>query len=545
MHARLRSDPFPRAADHGERGATPLEYAAILGVVGVLVVALTGLGLDRTARRETHRALCLMFGTLPCEEGTGAGNDRPQESVPQLVKRPENSCYRSIDIGYAELNVTVPVRYVDVRGGTRLGYQIRRVARPGKPDAWQVWVYGWGELAGATPGLANAQVESDDALGLDGLRKVPAGAWLGVNGTLADIYEFDDEKQARRFPMDYAAHRLRQAADLSLATNPLTSLPYLLSGRPMAPAPLPPRREWLIEGGPTAGFTAKADLFKKFLGVSAAGRGWHLGGLRHKQDGGFEMTVRSAGELEGAVITDIGRYMPADVRRKFVGRVDEGVEELARRVEAGTGGRVRLPLRVREHLKKNWPDIGVSVKGKASTSYRLGADARGNLTTFTQIVDSQLNWFGRGADKISETDPRRPGAPPKTKLRDLAANVDVPIGGQRTREQRSLDLGDPAGLALVQDFTAKGLYSEWDRLLPDFVSGGTRTELEERFRTHGTVTRLFYDSGVLKGKLSSDRVSRRGIGGVELKLEGERDTLADAQMWKEGVGWVPWSGCSR
>ncbi|SEG43420.1 hypothetical protein SAMN04489712_105195 [Thermomonospora echinospora] len=511
-------------------------------VVGVALALLDG-GLGERVRDAARRALCPLSRNSSCPGASGPAG--PLNPVQSGVKRPENSCYRSIDIGYAELNVTVPVRYVDVRGGTRLGYQIRRVARPGKPDAWQVWVYGWGELAGATPGLATAQVESDDALGLDSLRKVPAGAWLGVNGTLADIYEFDNEKQARQFPTDYAAHRLRQAADLSLATNPLTSLPYLLSSRPVAPAPLPPRKEWLIEGGPTAGFTAKADLFKKFLGVSAGGRGWHLGGMRYKPDGSFEMTVRSAGELEGAAITDIGRYMPADVRKKFVGRVNEGVEELARRVEAGTGGRVRLPLQVREHLKKNWPDVGVSAKGKASTYYRLGADAKGTLKTFTQIVDSQLNWFGRGADKVSEAAPKRPGEPSKTKLRDLAANIDVPISGERTREQRSLDLGDPTSLKLVQDFAAKGLHSEWDRLLPDSVSGGTRTKLEERFRTHGTVTKLVYDSDVLKGKLSSDRVSVRGIGGVELKLEGEHNALADAQMWKEGVGWVPWSGCSR
>ncbi|MBC6457755.1 hypothetical protein [Actinomadura sp. HBU206391] len=453
-----------------------------------------------------------------------------------VVLRPENPCYGSIENDYGELTATIPVRYIDVRGGSRIGYQIRKIVKPGQPDKWQVQIYGWGELSAATPGVPETQLESDDPLGIDPRKlELPAGIWIGGNLTLGDTYEFDSEKEATGFPWEYAEKRLRQFGDAVISSHPVTGplvglakhLPWVGDDieKVLEGDPLPPRKEWSLEAGPTGGFTGKMNILK--VGGSLGMRGWRLLGVRHAANGESTFTVRDSGEVEPSIIIDLGTLLPPSVRNRFNGKVNEGIDELEKLAAKKFGAGFRLPAKMREHLKKNWPDLGVTAKAKGTITYQVTMDRNGDPVRFTKLVDTQLNWYGRLADKVST----------KNQRKEVAGNLLVPLGGHRTIEQSTLGLNDSANLRAVQDF---GLYAPLG-VGAELTPAADR--LRERFEAAGTTTRQSYDSDAGNVKISGNAASRRGSVLGELKLEVEDNRLSGAEIWESGKGWVPWTAC--
>ncbi|MBC6467064.1 hypothetical protein [Actinomadura alba] len=426
----------------------------------------------------------------------------------------------------------------DPRFGARLGYQIRKVVRPGGKNQWQVQFYGWGEAALQTDGTPNAQVDSDDPLGVatNRTREAPIGAWLGGNATLGDTYVFDSRQEAEDFPWKYARNRARQLHDIAISNNPISGpltglakkLPWVGDGiqRLLRREPMPPPVEWSAEVGPTAGLTAKGQL-GKLLGVSAGLRGWHQTGVRRAANGDLTVTFKSSGEVESSVVFDLGVVMPQKARERFNGAVNQGIDELERLAQRKYGAPLKLPAQMRLYLTKNWPDFGATAKGKGTTSYQFTLDRSGRPVRFTKLVDTQLNWFGRAADKVSTVD----------RLKQLAVNVQVPQGGSRTIEQSTLEVNDRANLQAVRDFLWYAPLGVAAELTP--AADGLR----RRFETAGTMTRQTYDSSVGNAKVSAQVLGDLGRIFGELKLERESNALAGAEIWQNGKGRVPWAEC--
>jgi Flp pilus assembly pilin Flp len=542
LHARVLANRRVPA----DRGAGPVEYLAIVLFIALVVAALVLSGIGTSVSAYIDAAVCRVGsagGLDTCARSPGTV-DPPAQPV---VQRPENTCNATLDNDYGELAVTFPVRFVDIRGGIRLGYQQRRIVTPGSPDRWEVTVYGFGEGAVATPSLPGGQTDTDDPLGPTQPRgvSVGGGAWLGLNVTGGETYSFDSAKEAEDFPWRYAKKRAQDLANVALETNPVTALPTkLIKVIPwlgdkvkdvLEGDPLPPRKEWSVEAGPTGGFSGKLDLFRK-VALSVGGRGWHLMGVRRNDKGETTFTMKDAVEVEPSVVIDIGEFLPRKVRGGINGRIDKVIDKIEQDLSKKYGVVFRLPAKARAALIANWPDIGLTWKGKMSIGYQLTTDRQGNLTRYGKTVDMQGNWYGRGTDEVA------------TKKKDKRAvlNVQVPLGGGREVQQSSLDLTDPRNLDAARDFFSSAAQT-W-AALPVGAQVALSPEaqrLDRLTETAGTRTRQTYESNVGNTKFTGEAKSSKGSGLVELKLEQEKNVLSEAEIWEEGRGWVPWTACHR
>ncbi|MGI8330708.1 hypothetical protein ACRYCC_12145 [Actinomadura scrupuli] len=523
-----------------DRGAGSVEYVAVLLLIAMISGSIVVSGIGDDIASGTKAAVCRIL------RAGGLAALCPQQ--PQ-VARPQNPCYADIGTHYGELIVTFPVRYVDLRGGIRLGFQKRRIVTPGRPDRWEVTVYGWGEGAIATPSLPGGQSGTDSPAGpsqAGGSSPVGGGAWYGLNVSAGETYAFDNEKDANGFPLKYAEHRARQLANIAAHGNSVTgplvnvaeNLPFGLGGKVkefIEGDPLPPRKEWSLEAGPTGGFSGKASLFDGRLGFSVGGRGWHLMGIRRNDQGDTTFTMRDSAELEPSAVIDLGVLIPPAARRRFNGKVDDAIDYLERELAKKYGATFRLPYKARESLKANWPDIGLTWKGKISVVYQLTTDEHGDLTRYTRIVDMQGNWYGRAADEVTRKDKTLKGV----------VNIQVPLGGERTIEQSSLDVTDPASAEAAKNFFLLSAAAWAVSPLGGVVAWGTPAgdTLNTLVDQKGTRTRLSYDSDVGNLKFTGQASGKRGDSLAELKLEGEDDQLARAEIWEDGKGWVPWTDC--
>src|SRR4051794_30573554 len=81
------TDRFRFQTVRGERGQTAAEYMGVLLLVGVIVLALVGSGVDTTIAKQTKRAVCKIAGDGDCDAaaatpGTPGGEDSELEGPP-------------------------------------------------------------------------------------------------------------------------------------------------------------------------------------------------------------------------------------------------------------------------------------------------------------------------------------------------------------------------------------------------------------------------------------------------------------------------------
>ena len=558
-----------------------MEYLAVVLLIAAIAAAFVGSGLGGTVMRYTDAAVCRVAHngglSVSCEgprpspspvptgsptagptanptvgpTGNPTSTPKPGPPVVPVDRRPVNACYANIGAGYGELTVTFPIRWVDIRGGVRLGFQKRKIVTPGKPDRWEVQVYGWGEAAIATPSLPGGQSGADDPAGPSqvGLQDpLGGGAWVGVNGTASQTYSFGSQKEADGFPLRYAEARARQLGNhvaqglpgVGPALGLAEHLPWL--GQKIKHLiegdPLPRAKAWSIEAGPTGGFSGKLSLFNSTLGLSVGGRAWHLMGMSRDDQGNTTFSLKDSAEIEPSVIIDLGLLLPKKVRDGFNGKVDDAINYIERELGKRYGATFKLPAKARESLKANWPDIGITWKGKISVVYQLTYDKHGKPIKYSRVVDMQGNWYGRGAFEVEKKD----------KTLKAVGNIQVPLGGDRSLETDSLDLTDPANAKAAQDFF--GLAAAFWVASPLGGVGIWGTPIGDQMNSlidqKGTKTRLEYNSDVGNFKLTGQGLSSKGASLAELKLESENDQLSQALIWDDNrKEWVPWTACHR
>lgn len=569
-----------------DRGASAVEYVALLLLVATLFGVLASSGVVRLTVHNVHIAICEIFRIDPCDPGTlppGAapsGSPNPSESPgpPQnpwptgrpgpsgspgptnrptsgpgsqpSAGKPTNPCYQSIEIGYGEANLTVPIRVINIRGGIRIGYQIRKIGTPGKPDKWEVTIYGFGELAAATPGTPTGQFGSDSTSG-----EVTGNAWLGVNLSGGETYIVNSEKEANALPLKYAESRALQAADLplkaaKLVLDPAISLaghiPFIGGLIKKAAAvidipqiQLPARDSWSIEAGPTAGFSGKVKLFDSLFNGSVSGRYWHLDGVKGSANGDLTYTMKEAAELEPSAIIDLDRLLgEVKLAKQKNAMTDGALNAIEKASKSIFGYELTIPPAVRAYLKENWPTVGGTVKFKTSVSYQVTVDKNGHPVKFTEILDHQTNWSVRGQLQGENGDNKG------------SLNIQVPapfVTSHREVEQRTLGLQDPQNMTAVQDFlNLEGPLSLVSPVTSPLMWTPQYNRLQKQIDANGTKTILTYDSSVGNGKFTGEGNSGKGLSLLELKVEHETDTLSNAQIWDNAQQkWIPWTDCYR
>lgn len=555
-------------------------------------LATTGL-VGKTAH-EIHVALCLIFRIDPCDPGplppgaapstgpsqhpTGnpwpTGNPGPSGSpgpsggpsqgpgTQPVSSKPVNSCYQTVEIGYGEGNVTVPVRYINIRGGIRVGYQQRKITTPGQPDKWEVTIYGFGEGAVATPGSAEAQFGSDSTR--TSSHKLVGNAWLGTNITGSETYVVNSQQEADNLPLKYAEHRAIQGANLSIKAGKLildpaisltSHIPFVggkieeaVNALQIPNVTMPARQNWSIESGPTGGFSGKAKLFGKLINGSVGGRYWHLNGVKVSANGEITYTMKESAEVEPSVIVDLDELLTAAKLGKQKDAITDktlnAVEEAAKK---RLGYELKIPPAVRKYIMENWPAVGVTAKGKISVSYQITVDKNGHASKFTEIFDHQWNYYVRGQMQG------------KLKNKDGSLNYQRPapfLTSERTIEQRTVGMHDPQSAKAVYDFLRLQVpLSVVSPVTSPLVRTPEYDRMQKQINAAGTRTKLTYDSSVSNVKFTGEEAKTMGGGNgktrkdkslLELKVEHERNALSGAQTWDNTQQkWAPWNDCYR
>jgi hypothetical protein len=456
-------------------------------------------------------------GPVPTSSPSPSASPSPSPTPVRPVKRPEPVCTADGSAGYRDLTVVVPVRYVDVRGSVRVFYAMAKIVTPGKPDRWRVAIGMFGEGGVQAPDI--------------GFLSSP---WIGGNVTGMQFYNFDNEKDAREFPRRYAEEKAKWVARHHPMVAPLLTVPFLGDKLRdlLSPRDLPDPDGYSVEVGPAGGFNPKL----KFGGfdLSAATRFWSLAGVQRDKDGNTIINLRDRVLTDPTLTFDLTK-LPKQVTQRGAEAV---LKELEMAGKAKFGPEFEIPEKLRDYINRslaNGVKAGITIELIGQNEYQYMLDKNGNPTKFTRNLLTSWTLRGRGNVTLGGGDGRM----------EIPVTRQIPLDGGRQLTSSSLDLSDPvhrnAALALLASgmFTQKvgiGSYSAQFTPIGEYVS--------QLMRTRGTMTRMTYDESVSGLSGGFEKLGKRN-GAVRLDGEDNQTTLTRAEIWRDGIGWVPWDDCHR
>ncbi|TDC73516.1 hypothetical protein [Actinomadura sp. 7K507] len=412
----------------------------------------------------------------------------------------------------------VPVRYVNVRGSVRVFYSITKVIGKDGKARWVVDVGGFGELGVAAPKLPFLK-----------------GAWLGGNGTGTQSFSFDNEKDAKDFPREYAAALAKKSLEYNPAVAPLLKVPFL--GDQL--------RKWLgdtelktpdktsVEVGPAGGATPNISLPGEVAEASAPTRFWSMAGVARDKDGNWILNLRDKALTDPTLMVDLSKLPKQVVQRG----ADAMLTYLEKQGQSKFGPEFKVPPKLRNYVStavKRGVKAGMTVEFIGQNELQYTLDKHGNPVKFTR--STSFSWTARLRGNVSPVD----NVP-------ITGQVPLPgFSGGRTVTNYALDLRDPHNRAEATRLMALGALS-WKAGVGSAVNQLTPQgrRLDELFRRRGTVTELTYDesAGGLSGGIEGR--GKRGDGALRIEGENGHSVLTGAKIWRDGQGWVPWTECHR
>ncbi|MEU6039248.1 hypothetical protein ABZ801_27985 [Actinomadura sp. NPDC047616] len=418
--------------------------------------------------------------------------------------------------GYKDLTVVVPVRYVNARGSIRVFYAMAKIVTPGKPDRWTVAVGAFGEAGVQAPDL-----------------KFLSGLWAGGNVTGMQFYSFDNEQEARDFPQRYAEERAKQALRHHPLVAPLLNVPFLgdklkdlLGGQGL---PEPDRDS--VEAGPAGGLNPKLKLGG--LDASAATRLWSLSGVQRDKDGNWILNMRDRVLSDPTLTFDLSK-LPKQVTQRGAEAV---LKELELAGKAKLGPEFQIPDKLRDYINRSLAKgvkIGATVELIGQNEYQFMLDSSGKPVKFTRNLTTSWTLRGRGNVTLDG----------KGKV-EVPVTRQIPLDGGRQVSTSSLDLSDPTHRNAAIALFASGMLTKQSgagSVSAQFTPAGAI--MDNLLRTRGTMTRLTYDEGVSGLSAGLENLGKTG-GAIRYDGENSQTTLTKAEIWQDGMGWVPWDDCHR
>lgn len=539
------SPPSPRRSSHSrpstDRGASIVEYAALIVLAALILAALTAAVSTTTITDNVRQALCTILRIENCPALKPPRAQAPPEPTTEQAR-----CVRDQRISYVEAQGYARPRIVGVRGGMRWTTTTRVISHgPGTPDTYEVTLQSWKEGA----------VEA----GIKGGGKLPADAmaYLGLNATEGKTWTFGSKQQADDFQKEIPRYFIGGTAydAAKTATGPVgTVLGWLDSAtgghvKKWAQGDPPKPQQEYDELGPTAGVDLRADIplgGDNQVSLGAKGRFWRLyGRSKNNETGESTYYLRQNNEIQPTVSINLSGYAST-----FKGLTGKDLEAaVSKAVFQQTGRAVGVPASVLRTITK-YGAVGLSLKWKPNTQYQVTTDKDGNLTRVTKVDDTILTWYAQGSSKGTtiggdDGSPDKNGRgrhrkPTDPKIKNPRVQGLNSIASSRTTETDTLDLNTPE----ERDDAAKAMSRI---LLGNYVNPVTPPSddaLEQAFRDRGTKTRLTYDNDVKGGKAEGQSYGAKGLLGLEISGEDEQDHLSGAEYWDPtSASWKTWANC--
>jgi len=429
--------------------------------------------------------------------------------------------------GYDDLTVVAPVRFVNVRGSVRVFYAMAKIVTPGKPDRWTVAVGAFGEA-----GLQAPNLSFDKGLLSGGINAL----WGGGNITGMQFYTFDNEKEAREFPGRYAAEHAKALARRNPAVGPLLTVPFLGDKlrdllKPGRKLPEPDR--WSVETGPAGGLTPKLGIGG--VELSAATRYWSLSGVQRDKDGNTILNMRDRILTDPTLTFDLAK-LPKQVTQRGAGAVLQKLEEAGK---AKFGSKFEIPGKLRDYINRSLAEgikAGVTVELIGQNEYQYMVDKNGKPVKFARNVLTSWTLRGRGSVALGGG---------KGRL-ETPLTRQIPLDGGRQFTSYSLDLSDPEHNRVATGVFANGMLTQRGAGSAYFVEFTPIGEqMDNLLRSRGTITRMTYDESVHGRSVGLENLGKRDSGAIRYDGEDNQTTLTKAEIWRDGIGWVPWNECHR
>ncbi|MEW2352524.1 hypothetical protein [Spirillospora sp. NPDC029432] len=564
----------PNASAARDRGEGAFAYMAVLLLVAGIVGALFLTGVGGTVAGGMQAAVCKVFhaaGLVKQCAPVAMPPSRPGRPIAD-PDEPTHACTIRNERRYLEETVTIPVRYVDVRTNSRGTIVLTEKVQPDGTRVWEVEDFTWGEGAVATPTIRKSTIDADAPGGPAESKGPDFGAWAGVSITNGKIYSFTNEKEARDFFNMLKDHRIGNPVKFSLRTNPLTGwavwgagkLPWVGDDIDRFMGGSEPDRKpsaEYLEGGLTAGFNGDLPL-GDIVSAPFKGRGWLVNGQRKDTKSGnttIYFQDRAEGELAVQIdMTSIWNRLPKGLRERASKGIDDALDAAIGAIEEqlkGEYGRdVMMSPDQRDEIKKSIsanPDVGINVKGRIGVRYELTLDKNGNPVGFKKIDHKQLIFYLRGGAKKGGTvgDERVTGG----------GNAQWSWVANRWETEKTLDLKNPDDRQAAERFFGSNPGDFIAKSVNPFTRWSGRGGLDDYFANGGgTMARYTFDTDAdsLKGTVNGERStttpkddtkskkSKRKYGLLEIGDEDETNTLASAEYYKPGQGWVKWSRCT-
>ncbi|WP_146087372.1 hypothetical protein [Thermomonospora echinospora] len=494
-----------------------------MGVLAVAVAVVLGLvtaGVNDTVRDGVRRELCKLSPSLGCPGPPGT-----QPVTMGDPDEPGGACLTNLHSRYGEFTAIGNGRIFSILsdGGTQL--QLRRyVNGNGKPDTWQVWDMSWMDVGGGV-GIPDKSR----------LAFLNAGAWATAEGSKAEIYEFDNEKEAREFYKKMENYRIGDPIKVAVRTNPLTGPAHWLAGHlPFGigdrigdqiganePDRKPAQEYW--DGGLYNGFYNDIQLgplplsiVGKNFGTTSAGvwRTYAQGDKKENTTFYFQGSQQIMESAEADIDTMIKK-----AKKRFPNSVQNRISDVERQLADKLGTTMKLPDPVKRAIATD-SGVGIGLRGTGSTWIGITVDENGKPVEFTQIDDKQGSWH-------------------------LRADLDV---GPASAWYQNSQEGFRERTTKVLDLTKPEDKAAFDRYLKTSVQPAAATQ--NPIKPFRDLNQMFLDgAGTMSTVNFDNEVStfNASIGAVVVGGEWEYDqttsTATDASYWKPGTGWVKWDKC--
>ncbi|PRX95510.1 hypothetical protein [Allonocardiopsis opalescens] len=497
-----------------DEGASSVQYAGLIVLSGVLVVAVGTAATVPTVRDGVANALCQLFSGITgaeCEGGEQAGPPRPPEN---------HTCTLSYTDTGATASVRFPVRYVDIGVGVTAAVQTTQVVRPDGSIGYDVTISLQGEGLVALPRTQMQNIDPD--------------LYGGLLAGGSQKWEFASEADAEALPALFAERMAHDVARANLLTGPGLAVADRVPGlrEAVAPPELPPVTETSGQGGIFIGGGVELEGAPGDLEIQAAveARGaLVLGGTHNHTTGETKVRMELGAEGSGSAGVNIGSLyenLPEAARNASGTAVSGAITALEAAASASAGYPVTFPPQVVTYLSDNWPNVEGAISGKITTTTELTFNDQGELIGEQRQTDIQWN-FAVGADI----------APAELEnLDELEFGANMVLAGSRSQETETVDLSDPADREIVEDYYGQSVTTSQ----PD-AFGDAADARESLYDREGERTRQEWDLSGGNGFIGADRNSVAADAGLT-QSTGE---LSSAEYYDRSTGsWIPWDGCT-